>query len=90
MRGRGARSGDVCDLCGGELRAGTTRLDIWRGDELVVITDVPANVCQQCGEAYIAAGVAKRLERFLPQWRDKTPQRYLTVPEYSAEEVLPS
>jgi YgiT-type zinc finger domain-containing protein len=81
---------DLCDLCGGELRAGTTRLDVWRGDELVVITDVPADVCQQCGEAYIAAEVAKRVERFLPQCRDRVPQRYLTVPEYSAEEGLAS
>ena len=32
-------------------------------DELVVIEDVPAGVCQQCGERYISGGVYKELER---------------------------
>ena len=34
---------DRCDLCGGELRHGSTTLEIWRGEELLVIRDVPAD-----------------------------------------------
>ncbi|MFZ6017558.1 MAG: YgiT-type zinc finger protein [Nitrospirota bacterium] len=33
------------------------------GDTLVVIEGVPAGVCQQCGEKYLASGVYKELER---------------------------
>jgi len=28
-----------------------------------VIKDIPAGVCQQCGEKYLASGVYKELER---------------------------
>ena len=42
---------DRCDLCGGELQPGHTTLEIWRGTELLIIKDVPADVCQQCHEA---------------------------------------
>jgi len=33
------------------------------GDTLVVIKDVPAGVCQQCGEKYLSSDVYKELER---------------------------
>ena len=38
-------------------------IDYRWGDTLVVIKDVPAGVCQQCGEKYLASGVYKGLER---------------------------
>ena len=75
---------DRCDLCGGELRPGKTTLEIWRGEELVVITDVSADVCQQCDEAYISADMSERLDHFLAEYHRHRPERYLAVPQYSA------
>lgn len=79
---------DRCDLCGGELRPGKTTLEIWRGEELLVIKDVPADVCQQCGEAYISASVSECLDRFLSAYQQHRPERYIAVPQYSAVQVV--
>ncbi len=79
---------DRCDLCGGELKPGTTTLEIWRGEKLLVIRDVPADVCQQCKEAYISANVSQRLDRFLGKRRRRRPERYLAVPQYSAVQAM--
>jgi YgiT-type zinc finger domain-containing protein len=79
---------DRCDLCGGELRPGTTTLEIWRGGELLVIRDVPADVCQQCNESYISADVSERLDHFLSEVHQHRPERYLAVPQYSAVQAM--
>jgi len=75
---------DRCDLCGGELRPGTTTLEIWQGEELIVIKGVAAEVCQQCGEAYISAEVSEKLDHFLAEHQRYRPERYIAVPQYSA------
>ena len=54
-----------CDFCGGELKSGQTTLEIWRGAEMLVIKDVPGDVCEQCNEAYISADVSERRDHFL-------------------------
>ncbi|MGH9843426.1 MAG: type II toxin-antitoxin system MqsA family antitoxin [Blastocatellia bacterium] len=79
---------NLCDLCGGELKAGQTTLEIWRGKELLVIRDVPADVCQQCHEAYLSAAVSERLDHFVSEYQQRRPERYLAVPQFSAAQVL--
>ena len=79
---------DRCDLCGGELKPGKTVLEIWRGGELLVIRDVPADVCQQCNEAYISADISERLDHFLAEHRRYRPERYLAVPQYSVVQAM--
>ena len=79
---------DRCDLCGGKLVPGKTTLEIWRGGELIVIRDVPADVCQQCSEAYISASVSEWLDHFLEEYRQHRPERYLAVPEFSAAQAM--
>ena len=79
---------DQCDLCGGALQPGKTTLEIWHGDELLVIKDVPADVCQQCQEAYVSATVSERLDHFLAEHHRHRPERYLAVPQYSAVQIM--
>ena len=79
---------DRCDLCSGELAPGKTTLEIWRGEQLIVIRDVPADVCQQCNDAYVSADVSERLDRFLVEYRRHRPEQYLAVPQYSAAQAL--
>jgi YgiT-type zinc finger domain-containing protein len=79
---------DLCDLCGSELEPGTTTLEVWRGEQLIVIRDVPADVCQQCKEAYISANVSERLDRFLEEYHRHRPEQYLAVPQYSAAQAM--
>ena len=79
---------DRCDLCGGELKPGTTVLEIWRGTELVVIRDVPADVCQQCHEAYLTAAISAQLDHFLQEYQQHRPEQYLAVPQFSASQAM--
>ena len=79
---------DRCDLCSGELMPGKTTLEIWRNEQLVVIRDVPADVCVQCNEAYISSSVSERLDHFLIECHRHPPEQYLSVPQYSAAQVM--
>ena len=79
---------DRCDLCGGELKPGMTTLEIWRGDELLVIKDVSADVCQQCDEAYLSPQTSERLDEFLSEHHQHRPERYIAVPQYSAAQAM--
>jgi len=79
---------DRCDLCGGELRPGKTTLEIWYDDELLVIKDVSADVCQQCHEAYISAEISEKLDHFLAEHHRHRPERYIAVPQYSAAQAM--
>jgi len=51
--------GTQCPMCpAGTLREATTTLTMERGDATVVFKDVPADVCDTCGEAYLDQGVS--------------------------------
>ena len=44
------------------MERGTTVLPIGRGREILLITDIPARVCANCGEAYIEEETAKGVQ----------------------------
>lgn len=79
---------DQCDLCGGLLKPAKTTLEVWRGEELLIIRDIAADVCQQCGEAYISAEVSEHLDHFLAEHHRHRPERYFAVPQYSAAQAM--
>ena len=57
-----------CVICKhGDTRASTTRVSLERGDTVLVVRRVPANVCENCGEAYIDAIAFDRLQRMLDE-----------------------
>jgi YgiT-type zinc finger domain-containing protein len=78
----------ICDLCGGDLNASTTALQLWHEQELVILRDVPAETCEQCGQSQIPSDIAQQVEQFLENYQQYQPQRYLQVPEFSAADVL--
>ena len=48
-----------CPMCpAGTLREGTTTLTMERGEATIVFKDVPADVCDTCGEAYLDEDVS--------------------------------
>ena len=53
---------DRCPLCGGSKHAGTTTFTVDLGFGIVVVRDVPATVCSQCGADWIEDTIASRLE----------------------------
>ncbi len=58
-------------LCGGEKRDGVTTFTADLGFGVVVIRHVPALVCTQCGEDWIADDVAARIATLVEEAREK-------------------
>jgi len=55
-----------CPLCKGEMQKGKTSMPYETGkDRLIVVKDVPALICEQCGESFIESSVLKRVEKIL-------------------------
>jgi YgiT-type zinc finger domain-containing protein len=51
-----------CVVCKtGETREGTTTVTLERNGAALVVRKVPAQVCQNCGEAYVSAEVTRSL-----------------------------
>jgi YgiT-type zinc finger domain-containing protein len=77
-----------CSFCGGELKDELTQHE-YRGEgKLFVFEDVPAEVCQQCGEKYFDLKVVEAMEQAV--LRHLQPKRTLIVPLYSYREVMPA
>jgi len=53
---------DRCSFCKGKLRKGTTEFMAHAAGEVIVIKDVPAYVCEQCGEAYYTAATSRKID----------------------------
>lgn len=74
-----------CATCGGGLEAKRMAIDRrWKG-ELYVFEDVPVEWCRQCGEAWISAKVAKKMETYLIGGTG--PRRTITVTSFSLANV---
>jgi len=51
-----------CQICKlGETRAGKTTVPLTRGMTTVVIKDVPAEICGNCGEHYLSEKVTEQV-----------------------------
>ncbi len=48
-----------CSFCGGEVKEDRVELDYRYKGKLFIFQNVPAGVCQQCGEKNLTAKVAK-------------------------------
>lgn len=53
---------DRCPLCGGTKSQGTTTFTADLGVGVVVVRNVPATVCSQCGSDWIADNTAEQIE----------------------------
>jgi YgiT-type zinc finger domain-containing protein len=52
-----------CPLCGGKIEAGTTTFTADLKSGVVVVRNVPALVCTQCGEGWMEDTVSQELEK---------------------------
>jgi len=64
----------LCPLCGGEKRPGKTTYTVETEFGLVVIRNVPAMLCSQCGEEWIGVSTAKALEKLMGEARKRKTQ----------------
>ena len=65
-----------CVICKtGHTHPGTATVTLQRNNSVVVIRDVPAEICEDCGEYYLSEPVAKRVYADA----DATVQRHVEV-----------
>jgi len=71
---------ELCDFCGGTLYSKTVPLEFRIKGELIVIEDVPAEVCNRCGQKYLSAQTDAGIEQLFKTkpHADKT----ITVPVF--------
>lgn len=62
---------DKCPLCGGGKKPGKTTFTVDLGFGVVVVRDVPAIVCSQCGADWIGDQIAAKLEEIVNDARQK-------------------
>lgn len=59
-----------CIVChNGETQPGTTTVTFHREGQTVVVNEVPAEVCENCGEAYVAEDVTAQVLEIAAQAR---------------------
>ncbi len=52
----------ICVICKhGESKPGTTTVTLQRGETIVVLKGVPADICDNCGEYTLSKSVTERI-----------------------------
>jgi len=59
----------LCALCGGKRRAGRASHSVDLGTTVVVVRNVEAKVCDQCGEPWFEDATVAHLERIVHEAR---------------------
>ena len=62
-----------CPLCKGTMQKGKTSMPYETGkDRLIVVKDVPALICEQCGESYFEEKEVDAIEELIHSIEQKT------------------
>lgn len=69
-----------CPLCGGKLEKKRVTYPQEYGGKIVILENVPAEACRQCGEVLLRPDVLEQVQKIV--WERKAPQRTAQVPAY--------
>lgn len=76
---------DSCDVCGGKLRRTVTTYTQEYEGKMIVVENVPAWVCDQCGESYFDPDVVEQVQTLI--WSGAKPARFIETPVYDLNAV---
>jgi YgiT-type zinc finger domain-containing protein len=77
-----------CHVCGAKMKSSRIKQEFWIKKKLIVIENVPAGVCPQCGEKIVQADVGLRVAAVLKQAKTIRKAKTMTVPVLAyAEDV---
>ncbi len=81
------RGTELRNVCGEQMQRRRITQEVWVKGELVVVEDVPAGVCRQCGERVVTADVARSLAALLedPRWRRSARRMDVPIIQYAAK-----
>ena len=75
----------MCYFCKGKVVEKKIRHVHHWGNELIIFDDVPAEVCQQCGEVYFSPEVLERMDNAV--LAAIKPKRVVCIPVFSLPEA---
>lgn len=73
-----------CSYCGSAVDEQHVRLEMWFGESLVVFENVPAGVCDNCGEEYFHADIQDKMTALMKT----AAKKHMKVPVYSFSDPL--
>lgn len=71
-----------CPLCGGGMEDGVATLPFLTADKIIVVKNVPAEICSDCGEAYMKSQVVGVIEKLLDRLEES--QSEVSIVHYKA------
>ena len=85
MTGERANNG-TCPICGGSLRQGEATIPyILDKDSVIIVKNVPAEICGDCRESFTSGAVTDRITVMLAQLKDLHSE--VSVITYSEHEM---
>ncbi len=74
---------NVCIFCGGNIRQKIVTVVKEHFGEVLIIENVPAGVCTQCGEREYEAVVASKLEMILKERKAVQKEKLVSVADFA-------
>jgi YgiT-type zinc finger domain-containing protein len=69
-----------CHVCGEQMVERQIKQDFWIKGDLIVIENIPAGVCPQCGEKIVKADVGRQIASLIANVEQMQPVRKINVP----------
>ena len=73
----------ACHVCGEQMQERQIKQDFWIKGNLIVIENVTAGVCPQCGEKVVNAQVGQRIAALLANLHQLPQEKTIKVPVIS-------
>lgn len=54
-----------CSYCKGDLKPGKTEFMVRVGAEVIIIKEIPAYVCNQCGEVFFSPDISRKIDKIM-------------------------
>ncbi len=79
-----------CEICNTPLQERNIHQDFWIKNKLVIIENVPAGVCPQCGEKVVNAEVGEHIAKLLKDSKriDKSPTISVPLINYGVKTMV--
>ena len=54
-----------CSYCKGNLKEGKTEFMVRVGEEVIIIKEIPAYICDQCGEVFFIPEISRKIDKIM-------------------------
>jgi YgiT-type zinc finger domain-containing protein len=69
-----------CHVCGERMEKKRIKQGFWIKDKLILVEDIPAGVCVQCGEKVVNADVGQRITALMGDTKRLQEARTMSIP----------